>query len=126
MSNRRKNKSQSKNAFVKTFEDNNDQDYKMTRQAIIKSLPTIEYIQATVQKDVQQGLLRVARLKPSNPIEFLGKYLLEKSKNNKQINNFFFYSFYFYYNYFMKLYNYKNGVKIIIFFDLLFFVEMKK
>ena len=87
MSNRRKDKSHSnsknKNAFVKNLEDNNDQDYKMTRQAIIKSLPTIEYIQATVQKDVQQGLLRVARLKPSNPIEFLGKYLLEKSKNNK-------------------------------------------
>jgi hypothetical protein len=87
MSNRRKDKSQSnsknKNAFVKNLEGNNDQDYKMTRQALIKSLPTIEYIQATVQKDVQQGLLRVARLKPSNPIEFLGKYLLEKSKNNK-------------------------------------------
>ena len=83
MSNRRKNKSQSKNAFVKNLQENNDQDYKMTRQALIKSLPTLDYIQATVQKDVQQGLLRVARLKPSNPIEFLGKYLLEKSKNNK-------------------------------------------
>ena len=84
MSNRRKDKSNNnKNAFVKNLQENNDQNYKMTRQALIKSLPTLEYIQATVQKDVQQGLLRVARLKPSNPIEFLGKYLLEKSKNNK-------------------------------------------
>ena len=87
MSNRRKDKSQSnsknKNAFVKNLEDNTDKDYKMTRQVLIKSLPTIDYFQATVQKDVQQGLLRVARLKPSNPIEFLGKYLLEKSKKQQ-------------------------------------------
>ena len=48
----------------------------------IKSLPTFEYIQATVQKEVEQGLLNIALLKPSNPIEFLGNYLIEKSKTS--------------------------------------------
>ena len=48
----------------------------------IKNLPTFEYIQATVQKEVEQGLLNIAILKPSNPIEFLGNYLIEKSKTS--------------------------------------------
>ena len=48
----------------------------------IKKLPTFEYIQATVQKEVEQGLMNIALLKPSNPIEFLGNYLIEKSKTS--------------------------------------------
>ena len=48
----------------------------------IKSLPTFEYIQVTVQKEVEQGLMNIALLKPSNPIEFLGNYLIEKSKTS--------------------------------------------
>ena len=86
MSSRRKDKNKvnsnnNKNAFVRDLqEDNNNNNDKDTKKAILKSLPTVEYFQATVQKDVQQGLLKVARLKPANPIEFLGKYLLEKYK----------------------------------------------
>ena len=48
----------------------------------IKNLPTSEYIQATVQKEVEQGLLNLAKLEPPNPIEFLGNYLIEKSKSS--------------------------------------------
>ena len=48
----------------------------------IKNLPTSEYIQATVQKDVEEGLLNLAKLQPKNPIEFLGNYLIEKSKQS--------------------------------------------
>ena len=48
----------------------------------IKNLPTFEYIQATVQKELEQGLMNIALLKPSNPIEFLGNYLIEKSKTS--------------------------------------------
>ena len=47
----------------------------------IKNLPTSEYIKATVQKDVEEGLLNLAKIQPANPIEFLGNYLIEKSKN---------------------------------------------
>ena len=63
-------------------EENNEENNKLNSEEI-KNLSTLEYIQYTVQKEVQQGMLNVARLKPSNPIEYLGNYLLEKSKNKK-------------------------------------------
>ena len=47
----------------------------------IKNLPSYEYFQRTVQKEIQQGLLNLYNAKPSNPIKFLGEYLLEKSKS---------------------------------------------
>ena len=40
----------------------------------IKNLPTSKYIEVTVQKDIEQGLLNLAKLQPPNPIEFLGNY----------------------------------------------------
>lgn len=46
----------------------------------IKTLNTREYIQATVMQDVSEGMYLIAKDKPSNPIEYLGKYLLEQSK----------------------------------------------
>ena len=49
----------------------------------IKNLPSYEYFQKTVQKEIQLGLLNISKSKPSNPIKALGEYLLEKSKNYK-------------------------------------------
>lgn len=46
----------------------------------IKSLPTREYIQMTVSKELTEGMLIIAQTHPDNPIEFLGKYLIERSK----------------------------------------------
>ena len=43
----------------------------------------MDYIRITVQKEVQQGLLNVARARPDNPIEYLGKFLLGESKKKK-------------------------------------------
>ena len=94
-----KNKSNSeyKNAYVNDYDDGNNRNNKSNKEAEIRSLPTIEYIEATVQKDVQEGLLELARSKPDNPIEFLGKYLYDKSKKKKKIIIFFcFVSFIFY------------------------------
>ena len=48
-----------------------------------KYLPTDDYIKATVQAEIEQGLLNIAMLHPANPIKFLGNYLLEKSKSDK-------------------------------------------
>ena len=50
------------------------------QKSTINSLPTLDYIKVTVQKEVQQGLLKVAREKPNNPIEYLGKYLIGEAK----------------------------------------------
>ena len=49
----------------------------------IKNLPSYEYFQKTVQKEIQLGLMNVSKLKPSDPIKYLGEFLLEKSKSYK-------------------------------------------
>ena len=85
MPSKKKDKSKkNKNASVKDYvDDNNDNKNISKNQDQIRSLSTIDYIQATVQKDVQQGLLKLARERPKNPIEFLGKFLLDRSKKKK-------------------------------------------
>jgi hypothetical protein len=81
-----KNKSNdnNKNAFVRDIDEDNRKKNYNNKGDSVNSLPTLDYIQATVQKDVQEGLLALARMKPDNPIEFLGKYLYEKSKKKKK------------------------------------------
>ena len=49
----------------------------------IKDLPFYEYFQKTVQSEIQLGLMNVSKLKPSDPIKYLGEFLLEKSKSYK-------------------------------------------
>ena len=61
--------------------NNNNNSENNTKEANIKELPTYEYFQRTVQKEIQQGLLNVSKLKPADPIKYLGEYLLEKSKS---------------------------------------------
>ena len=90
MSSKKKDKNNSKkniNAFVKDYDEDNN-NYKSNNiyndKNDVRSLSTMDYIQATVQKEVQQGLLEVARRRPKKPIEFLGKFLVNKSmKKNK-------------------------------------------
>ncbi len=88
MSSKKKDKDKSnseyKNAYVKDYDEDNYRNNKNSKEAKIRSLPTIEYIQATVQKDVQEGLLALARERPDNPVEFLGKYLYNKSKKKNK------------------------------------------
>ena len=76
----KKDNTSKKNAVVKNINSNNKSSNNNNDMNYIRSLPTSEYLKLTVEKDVQKGLLRVSRLRPENPIEYLGKYLLEKSK----------------------------------------------
>ena len=76
----KKDNTSNKNAVVRNINSNNKSSNNNKDMAYIRTLPTSEYLKATVEKDVQKGLLRVSRLRPENPIEYLGKYLLEKSK----------------------------------------------
>ena len=89
MSSKKKDKSSKKNkdAYVKDYDEENYDNNKSKSKSKnkikgdeIKSLPTLDYIQLTVQKEVQQGLLEVARKKPKKPIKFLGEFLVQKSK----------------------------------------------
>ena len=69
---------ENKESSPQNNDNNNDNNAK---EVNIKELPTYEYFQKTVQKEVQQGLLNVSKLKPADPIKYLGEYLLEKSKS---------------------------------------------
>jgi len=87
MSSKKKDKNSSKknkNAYVKDYDEDNNNNKNKNVQDDIRSLSTLDYIQVTVQKEVQQGLLELARKRPKKPIEFLGKFLVNKSiKKNK-------------------------------------------
>ena len=86
MSSRKKGKKtkESKNAYVNNLDEENNKVNNNVQKGTINSLPTLDYIKVTVQEEVQQGLLKVAREKPDNPIEFLGKFLVNASKKKKQ------------------------------------------
>ena len=86
MSSKKKGKKtkQPKNAYVNNLDEDNNIANNIEPKGTINSLPTLDYIRVTVQEEVQQGLLKVAREKPDNPIEFLGKFLVNASKKKKQ------------------------------------------
>ena len=75
-----KSSKKTKNAYVNDLNEDNHNDNTNLQKSKINSLPTLDYIRVTVQKEVQQGLLKVAREKPNNPIEYLGKYLIGEAK----------------------------------------------
>ena len=86
MSSRKKGKKtkEPKNAYVNNLDEENNKVNNNVQKGTINSLQTLDYIKVTVQEEVQQGLLKVAREKPDNPIEFLGKFLVNASKKKKQ------------------------------------------
>ena len=87
MSSKKKTKKSNKvakNAYVNDLDEGNIKNAQNMQKGTINSLPTLDYIKVTVQKEVQDGFLKVAREKPSNPIEFLGKYLISESKKKKK------------------------------------------
>ena len=49
----------------------------------LKNLPTDEYFKLTIQDVLQQGLLTIAVIHPTDPIRFLGNFLIEKSKQTQ-------------------------------------------
>ena len=75
------NKVENENNDENKKEENNNS--KSKENINIKDLPSYEYFQRTVQKEIQIGLMNLSKLKPSNPIKYLGEFLLEKSKSYK-------------------------------------------
>ena len=45
---------------------------------------TRQYLEQTVVNAVMQGMALLAKERPSNPMEFLGNYLIQKSKEKDQ------------------------------------------
>jgi protein dpy-30 len=44
---------------------------------------TRAYLEQTVTEVVMQGMTELAKLRPENPLEFLGNYILSRAKSNK-------------------------------------------
>ncbi len=78
-----KSSKKTKNAYVNDLNEDNHNDNTNLQKSKINSLPTLDYIRVTVQKEVQQGLLKLAKERPDNPVEYLGKYLIGEAKKKK-------------------------------------------
>ena len=74
-SNKTKNTNDNKN------ENNNENAYKIPTPEQVVS--TRAYLEQTVTSVIQEALLELARRRPSNPLEFVGNYILDKAKKNK-------------------------------------------
>jgi hypothetical protein len=59
---------------------NNTNYFPSTSINPLKTLSTREYIQSTVMTDLTQGMYKLSKEKPENPLEYLGNYLLSQSK----------------------------------------------
>jgi hypothetical protein len=44
---------------------------------------TRAYLEQTVTDVVMQGMTELAKVRPENPLEFLGNYILSRAKSNK-------------------------------------------
>jgi protein dpy-30 len=50
---------------------------------IFTVLSTRAYLEQTVTEVVMQGMTELAKVRPENPLEFLGNYILSRAKPNK-------------------------------------------
>ena len=69
-------------------EEKRKQDLHNLREALINneerrikdlSIPIRRYLTQTVMKDLIDGLVEVSKLRPDNPIRYLGEFLMERS-----------------------------------------------
>ena len=49
------------------------------RRVLELAVPLRKYISATVLRDLIDGLIETAKIRPSDPIRFLGEFLMDKS-----------------------------------------------
>ena len=57
--------------------------YEKNTNSLLQTLSTRSYLEQTVTDVVMQGMTELAKVRPENPLEFLGNYILSKSKSNK-------------------------------------------
>lgn len=77
------------NSKGKVQENNNtenDNNEKSNKASLPKPSQgsTRQYLEQTVVNAVMQGMALLAKERPSNPMEFLGNYLIQKSKEQDQ------------------------------------------
>ena len=79
--NNEKRKTTKSNNAKNTNENKNENAYKIPTPEQVVS--TRAYLEQTVTSVIQEALLELARRRPSNPLEFVGNYILDKAKKNK-------------------------------------------
>jgi nickel-dependent lactate racemase len=50
---------------------------------LFQTASTRTYLEQTVSDVIMQGMSELARLRPENPLEYLGNFILSKAKSNK-------------------------------------------
>ena len=66
------------------FEENKNEVDNLNNN--INNLPTSDYLKMTVEKELIEGLFLLSQEQPSNPIEYLGNFLINKSKEKSKEN----------------------------------------
>lgn len=74
-----KNIRQSQEKQSKTKEMNPNQ--KSVNQNPDQVMSTRSYLEQTVASVIQEGMIELAKNRPSNPLEFLGNFILERARN---------------------------------------------
>ena len=72
------NKNNNSNLNSQKIEENKNEDNNLNNN--INNLPTSDYIKMTVEKELIEGLFLLSQEQPENPIEYLGNFLINKSK----------------------------------------------
>jgi hypothetical protein len=78
MSKNSKKSKQSTNKKINESSDNNNNNISSENNVPIQSVRA--YLEETVTAAVQEGMMELVKKKPENPLEFLGNFLIEKSK----------------------------------------------
>lgn len=62
-----------------------DQEEKLKQEdpVVIKSLPVKSYLEHSVVPVLLEGLTELSKVRPENPVEWLGEYLLDAAKTGK-------------------------------------------
>jgi hypothetical protein len=50
---------------------------------LFQTASTRTYLEQTVSEVIMQGMSELARVRPDNPLEYLGNFILSKAKSNK-------------------------------------------
>ena len=78
------NDNNNSNINSQKFEENKNEADNLNNN--INNLPTSDYLKMTVEKELIEGLFLLSQEQPSNPIEYLGNFLINKSKEKSKEN----------------------------------------
>jgi COMPASS component SDC1 len=78
------NNTETNKSNVKTSKPNVEEPEEGDKQiGLFQTASTRTYLEQTVSEVVMQGMSELARVRPENPLEYLGNFILSKAKSNK-------------------------------------------